>query len=148
MAILFCIFRQNTANPLEISINTPALLFPAITLLMLAYTNRFLGLATLIRNLHAKYKQINEEREVIHKQIRNLKRRLVLVKQMQACGIISFFLCVLSMLFIYFRLETVATGMFGLSLIFLLLSLALSLNEIYISTGALDIELKDMEENR
>jgi uncharacterized membrane protein len=133
---------------LEISINTPALLFPAITLLMLAYTNRFLGLATLIRNLHAKYKQINEEREVIHKQIRNLKRRLVLVKQMQACGIISFFLCVLSMLFIYFRLETVATGMFGLSLIFLLLSLALSLNEIYISTGALDIELKDMEENR
>lgn len=133
---------------MEISINTPALLFPAITLLMLAYTNRFLALATLIRNLHAKYKQIAEERDIIHKQIRNLKRRLVLVKQMQACGIISFFLCVLAMLFIYLQFGQMAAGMFGLSLIFLLLSLALSLNEIYISTRALDIELKDMEENR
>jgi hypothetical protein len=145
---LFSIFRQNTANPLEISINTPALLFPAITLLMLAYTNRFLALATLIRNLHTKYKQIAEERDIIHRQIQNLKRRLVLVKQMQACGIISFFLCVLAMLFIYLQLSPVAASMFALSLIFLLLSLALSLNEIYISTRALDIELKDMEENR
>ena len=133
---------------MEISINTPALLFPAITLLMLAYTNRFLGLATLIRDLHARYKQIPAERDTVHKQIRNLKRRLVLVKQMQACGIVSFFLCVLAMLFIYLQRETIAAGMFALSLVFLLLSLALSLNEIYISTRALDIELKDMEENR
>lgn len=132
---------------MEISINTPALLFPAITLLMLAYTNRFLALATLIRNLHGKYKQIHEEREIIRRQIKNLKRRLVLVKQMQAAGIISFFLCVLAMLFVYVQANLIATGMFGLSLIFLLLSLALSLNEIYISTRALDIELKDMEEN-
>lgn len=131
---------------MQISINTPALLFPAITLLMLAYTNRFLALATLIRNLHAKYKQIHEDREIIQKQIKNLKRRLVLVKQMQAAGIVSFFLCVLAMLFIYFQLEHWATGSFGLSLVCLLLSLGLSLNEIVISTKALDIELKDMEE--
>ena len=82
----------------EISINTPALLFPAITLLMLAYTNRFLALASLIRNLHSKYKQVREERTIIREQIRNLKRRLLLVKQMQGSGIISFFLCVLCML--------------------------------------------------
>ncbi len=133
---------------MEISINTPALLFPAITLLMLAYTNRFLALATLIRSLHTKWKQIKEEREIIHEQITNLKRRLMLVKQMQAAGIVSFFLCVLSMLFIYIRYQTVATGIFGLSLIFLLISLALSLNEIYISTKALEIELKDMAQNK
>ena len=60
----------------QISINTPALLFPAITLMMLAYTNRFLALATLIRNLHAKYKQIQEDHEIIKEQIKNLKRRL------------------------------------------------------------------------
>ena len=66
---------------MEITFNTPALLFPAISLLLLAYTNRFLGLATLIRDLHAKYKLISEERDVIHRQIRNLRRRLVLVKQ-------------------------------------------------------------------
>lgn len=128
----------------QISINTPALLFPAITLMMLAYTNRFLALATLIRNLHAKYKQINEDREIIKAQITNLKRRLVLVKQMQATGIISFFFCVLSMLSFYLQYESWAFGIFGLSLLSLLLSLGLSLTEIFISTRALEIELKDM----
>jgi hypothetical protein len=130
----------------QISINTPALLFPAITLLMLAYTNRFLALATLIRNLHAKYKQIHEDREIIKAQITNLKRRLVLVKQMQAMGIISFFFCVLSMLSFYLEFERWAIAIFGISLLSLLLSLALSLNEIFISTRALEIELKDMME--
>jgi predicted RND superfamily exporter protein len=130
----------------QISINTPALLFPAITLLMLAYTNRFLALATLIRNLHAKYKQIHEDREIITAQIKNLKRRLLLVKHMQGAGITSFFFCVLSMLFFFLQNEDVGIAIFGLSLIFLLLSLALSLNEIYISTKALEIELKDMAE--
>jgi hypothetical protein len=129
-----------------ISINTPALLFPAITLLMLAYTNRFLALATLIRNLHAKYQQVKEDRDVIKAQIKNLKKRLVLTKQMQGAGITSFFFCVLSMLFFFLQYEFWAIGSFGMSLVFLLLSLALSLHEIYISTTALEIELKNMEE--
>ena len=128
-----------------ISINTPALLFPAITLLMLAYTNRFLSMATLIRNLNSKYKQEPDDRERIKEQIHNLRRRLTLIKQMQASGIISFFLCVLCMLFFYLEFEVVAFSIFGLSLIFLLLSLALSLNEIFISTRALEIELRNME---
>lgn len=130
---------------IEISINTPALLFPAITLLMLAYTNRFLALATLIRNLHAQYKQVEEKRSIIHEQIKNLKRRLVLIKQMQGSGITSFFFCVLCMLFVYLQHQVWASITFGASLLFLLLSLALSLNEIFISTRALEIELKDME---
>ncbi len=129
---------------MDISINTPALLFPAITLLMLAYTNRFLALATLIRNLHAKYKQIPEERSLIKEQIRNLRRRLSLIKQMQASGIISFFCCVLCMLLFYFEHALWAYGIFGLSLGFLLLSLVLSLTEVYLSTKALEIELSDM----
>jgi hypothetical protein len=130
---------------LEFSINTPALLFPAITLLMLAYTNRFLALATLIRNLNAQYKQVGEERGIIREQIKNLKRRLVLIKQMQGAGITSFFFCVLCMLFFYLNQQMWASLTFGASLLFLLLSLALSLNEIFISTRALEIELKDME---
>ncbi len=130
----------------QITINTPALLFPAITLLMLAYTNRFLALASLIRNLHSKYKQVGEERVIIKEQIHNLKKRLLLVKQMQGSGIISFFLCVLCMLFFFLGYQLWAYSTFGLSLLFLLLSLALSLNEIFISTRALEIELKDMLE--
>jgi hypothetical protein len=132
--------------PMQISINTPALLFPAITLLMLAYTNRFLALATLIRNLHTRYKQGQEDKELIKAQITNLRKRLTLVKSMQASGIISFFFCVLCMLTFYLQYEYFAFGIFGLSLIFLLLSLALSLNEIFISTRALEIELRDMED--
>ncbi|HTH56996.1 MAG TPA: DUF2721 domain-containing protein [Cyclobacteriaceae bacterium] len=132
---------------MQFSINTPALLFPAITLLMLAYTNRFLGLSSLIRNLHTKLQQESAKRKNLHEQIKNLKRRLVLIKQMQAAGIVSFFLCVLSMLLVYFGDEGWAFAMFGLSLGFLLLSLALSLNEILISTRALEFELRDMEAN-
>ncbi len=131
---------------MQITINTPALLFPAITLLMLAYTNRFLALASLIRKLHFEYSESNKNKEMVKEQIINLRRRLSLIKQMQASGIFSFFLCVLSMLFIYFEYEIGAYSIFALSLIFLLLSLALSLNEIYISTRALEIELKDMED--
>jgi hypothetical protein len=130
---------------MQISINTPALLFPAITLLMLAYTNRFLALATLIRKLHAKYNEGSEDKHLVKAQIVNLRRRLSLVKQMQASGIFSFFLCVLAMLFIYFEQDVWAYAIFAASLLFLLFSLALSLNEIYISTRALEIELKDME---
>lgn len=129
---------------MDISINTPALLFPAITLMMLAYTNRFLALATLIRNLHAKYKQMPEDRDILREQIKNLRNRLMLIRQMQATSILSFFFCVLSMLFLYFQYEVWAFTIFGLSLGFLLLSLVLSLREIYISTKALEIELKDM----
>ena len=131
---------------MQISINTPALLFPAITLLILAYTNRFLGLAGLIRNLSTKWKQFPEDRNVIHEQVKNLKKRLMLIKQMQGFGLLSFFLCVLSMLLFYLEYEVWAVAAFGISLIFLLISLALSLNEIFISTRALEIELKGMEE--
>lgn len=131
---------------MEISINTPALLFPAITLLMLAYTNRFLGLAKLIRDLHAKYKLINEEHDIIRAQIKNLKMRLNLIRQMQFTGVLSFFLCVVCMLFIYFQQSELALFCFGASLFVLLYSLVLSLSEITISTKALEIELKNMEE--
>jgi hypothetical protein len=132
---------------MQISINTPALLFPAITLLMLAYTNRFLALATLIRNLHAKYKQNLEDADLIKEQIKNLRKRLSLIKQMQASGISSFFCCVLCMLFVFIEYEVWAYSTFGLSLGLLLFSLSLSLSEIYLSTKALEIELKDMLED-
>ena len=113
---------------------------------MLAYTNRFLALASLIRKLHGEYKESKGDKLLVKAQIVNLHRRLTLIKRMQASGILSFFFCVLSMLFIYLEYEMGAYAIFALSLVFLLVSLALSLNEIYISTRALEIELKDMED--
>lgn len=128
-----------------INITTPALLFPAISLLLLAYTNRFLAIATLIRNLHSKQKG-QPDRRVITGQIENLKARLALIKNMQFFGILSFFFCVLSM-FMLFSDNSIWGGyLFGASMILLLISLTISLREIYISTRALHLELSDMEE--
>jgi hypothetical protein len=129
---------------MEISINTPALLFPAISVLMLAYTNRFLALASLIRNLHSKYKD-HSNKEGVVKQIKNLRLRLRLIRLMQWFGVLSLFLCVLCMFFIYEQQAQWADILFIASLIAMLLSLFLSLSEIQISTRALDIELSDIE---
>lgn len=129
---------------MEISINTPALLFPAISLLMLAYTNRFLALANLIRNLHSKYKD-HTNKEGVLQQIKNLRLRLRLIRFMQLFGIISLVLCVLSMFFVFEQLVIWANSLFVASLIAMLVSLFLSLSEIQISTRALEIELSDME---
>ena len=130
---------------MEISINTPALLFPAISLLMLAYTNRFLALASLICNLHATYKD-HANKEGVLQQIKNLRLRLRLIRLMQLFGILSLFLCVLSMFFVYEQLSIWANFLFASSLIAMLISLFLSLSEIQISTKALEIELSDMDE--
>ncbi len=131
---------------MEMSINTPAILFPAISLMMLAYTNRFLAMSSLIRKLYSNYQQSESDRVHLKEQIKNLRRRLNLIRKMQASGVLSFFLCVVCMLLLYFHLEAWAVSLFALSLVFLLYSLALSLQEIFISTRALEIALKDMEE--
>src|SRR4051812_44221967 len=83
------------APPMEITLATPALLFPAITLLMLAYTNRFLGLASLIRNLHQRWTESHDV--VLVAQIENLRRRLGLIRRMQALGVLSLLVCVACM---------------------------------------------------
>lgn len=128
---------------MEISINTPSLLFPAISLLMLAYTNRFLALASLIRNLKSSYKD-HSDKKGVEQQIKNLRLRLRLIRQMQMFGVLSLFLCVLSMFFVYEQLSMWANFLFASSLIAMLVSLFLSLYEIQISTRALEIELGDM----
>lgn len=131
---------------MELTLTTPAILFPAISLLMLAYTNRFLALANLIRNLHAKFIQNGENEKVVIAQLKNLRLRIKLIKYMQGLGVLSIFLCVLCMIFLYINYALVAQLIFGLSLLIFLASLSLSLLEINISTNALEFELSDMEE--
>lgn len=123
-------------------LTTPALLFPAISLLLLAYTNRFLVLAQLIRQLH---NQRQTKTEMVIRQISNLRVRLTLIKAMQGLGVLSFLLCALSMLFIFLKLIIPAEWIFAISLSLLVLSLLCSLLEIAISTKAIEIELEDLE---
>lgn len=129
---------------MEISFNTPALLFPAISLIMLAYTNRFLALSSRVRNLHDKY-QNQEQKHILHGQIKNLRYRLKLVKNMQALGVVTFLGCILCMYLIYVQYMLAANVVFAFSLLSFSSSLLLSFLEIQLSTKALELELSDME---
>jgi hypothetical protein len=129
---------------MEFSISTPALLFSAISLLILAYTNRFLALANLIRQLIPEYKS-NPSDNTFH-QITNFKIRLKIIKNTQAFGVLSFICCVICMFLIMLKLILIAELIFVLSLILLMISLSLSLYEIFISIGALKFELEKIEE--
>ena len=125
------------------TLTTPALLFPAISLLLLAYTNRFLVLAQLIRELNGTNKE--EIREVIIRQISNLKKRLMLIKMMQTFGCFSFLLCTISMFALFLDYELMGKWLFGSSLILLSISLFVSMYEVIISTTAINVELENID---
>ncbi|PRY06738.1 uncharacterized protein DUF2721 [Pontibacter ummariensis] len=129
---------------MEITLTTPALLFPALSLLLLAFTNRFLGLANLIRSLKDRY--ASTQNRLIYNQIENLRVRLILIRNMQAFGSLSMFGCVLCMFLLFAGYATIGKYVFGFSLIMMLISLALAIREIQISVNALKLELDDLKE--
>lgn len=129
---------------MSITLATPALLFSAISLLLLAFTNRFLALANLVRSLHAKYKEKPDV--LLYGQIKNLRRRLLLIRNMQIYGISSLLLCVLSMFLIYVGVQRSGELVFGLALVLMIISLSLSIKEILISVHALNLHLSDIED--
>lgn len=129
----------------ELTLTTPALLFSAISLIMLAYTNRFLAYAAVIRNLHAVY--LERQDKSVLPQIKNLKLRVNLTRWMQIFGISSLLLCVLTMFLIYINQQVVAVWVFGAALILLIASLALLIKEIQISAQALNFHISDIENN-
>jgi hypothetical protein len=128
---------------MDYSISTPALLFSAISLLILAYTNKFLAVATLIRQFIGQYDQTKDVN--ILKQINNFQIRLKVIKYTQVFGVISFMFCILSMFFIFVNWLIPSEIVFGISLIAMFISLLLSLQEIFISIGALNIELNKIK---
>jgi Protein of unknown function (DUF2721) len=130
---------------MEISISTPALLFPTISLLMLAYTNRFLALTSAVRKLLEQYQQ--DHQSGLLQQIHALRFRISLIKNMQTIGISSLFLCVLCMAALFAGWSVVAHIIFAGSLALMLVSLALSAWEIQLSANALDLALHDIEED-
>jgi len=129
---------------MELNLSIPALLFPAISLTMLAYNARYLAIAALIRELHKRYQ--NQSSSPVKRQIKQLRRRLGIIKAMQAMAIISFLLAVITMFFIYIEKMVWANIAFGVSLIALMISLSLSFLEVQLSTQALEIQLNDMDD--
>ena len=128
---------------MQIDFTTPALLFSTISLLLLAYTNRFLGLASIIRKLHADHSETPNQ--VYVEQIKNLRKRVYLIRDMQTLGVCSLLACTVCMGSLFMGWVDLGKLIFGGSLILMAGSLALSIIEIRMSVGALDMHLKDME---
>ncbi len=131
---------------MTINIETPALLFSATSLILLAYTNRFLTIAQIIRSLKKHYDE-DHSRSILL-QIKNLNMRLTLIKYMQLFGVMSLFLSVFAMLILYLHQAQIGIYLFGLSLLCLLLSLGISFWEISISVKALQLHLSDLTEKK
>ena len=129
---------------MEITLTTPALLFPAISLLMLAYTNRFLTLATIIRNLHDRYK--SHANDNLLGQIANLRYRIYLIRNMQIFGVLSLLFCVISMFALFAGWISGGQWTFAIALVLMMVSMLISLRELQISVGALDLLLVELEE--
>ena len=125
---------------MTLAITTPALLFPATSLLLIAYTSRFLATAQLIRGLSLKAE--DEEITKATAQISNLKRRMDLIKQMQFFGVLSLVLCIITMFFVFIDMSQIAKVVFAGSLVCMFVSLVLALIEISISTKAIELELE------
>ncbi len=121
---------------------TPSLLFSAVSLILLAYTNRFLSYASVIRALKDKHEQTQSPKDAA--QIDNLRRRLFLIRGMQILGVLSLLFCVVSMFFFYISFINTAVWIFGIGLLLLAASLCLCIWEINISVKALDIHLDDI----
>lgn len=132
---------------MPLAIETPALLFSATSLILLAYTNRFLTIAQIIRGLKKDYGE--KQNRSILLEIRNLNLRLTLIRYMQMFGVLSLFLSVFAMLLLFFQQSLSGIILFGASLLTLLVSLGISFWEISISVRALRVHLSDLleEEN-
>jgi hypothetical protein len=131
---------------MDINLTTPALLFPTVSLLMLAYTNRFLTLATIIRNLYDRYN--SEKNQNLLGQIANLRFRVYLIRNMQIFGVLSLLMCVVSMFALFAGWVIAGQWSFALALMLMIVSMLISLRELQISVGALDLLLTDLEEHK
>lgn len=125
-----------------LDLTTPSLLFSAISLILLAYTNRFLSYASVVRALKEKHQQTHDPKDIA--QIANLRKRLYLTRSMQILGILSLLLCVIAMFFIYVSWQVFAAWIFGIALLLLAASLCVCIWGINISVKALEIHLEDI----
>lgn len=131
---------------MSLEIQTPALLFSATSLILLAYTNRFLTIAQIVRGLKKTY-DVDHSKSILL-QIKNLNLRISLIRYMQLFGVLCLFLSVFAMLVLFLELQTLGIVFFAASMLCLLISLGLSFWEISISVKALRLHLSDLGERK
>ena len=128
----------------ELNLTTPSLLFSAISLILLAYTNRFLSYASVVRSLNEKYQENPDKDPTTLNQIRNFVLRLRLIRAMQTLGAGSLIFCLAAMFFYFINLTLPAEIFFGIGMVMLVCSLGLCIWEIQISTEAISLHLQNI----
>jgi hypothetical protein len=128
---------------MEMTITTPSLLFPAISLLLLAYTNRFVVLTNVIRQLSSVENATSQV--LVRRQMDNLRLRIQVIRRMQAFGVLSFVFCTLAMFALLMQWSLAGQLLFANSLVLLVISLLFSFYEVNISTEAINIELEKFD---
>lgn len=128
---------------MRIELNTPALLFPAISFLLLPYTNRYLALANLTRGLLSDYIANPDDR--LLSQIKILRRRIGMIRKMQTFAVAAMLSSMLCMLMIFQGWHDVGHVLFFVALVMMVVSLLFSLWEIQLSTDALNVQLQLLE---
>ena len=128
----------------ELNLTTPSLLFSAISLILLAYTNRFLSYASVVRSLNEKYQENPDKDPTTLNQIRNFVLRLRLIRAMQTLGAGSLIFCLAAMFLYFINLTLPAEIFFGIGMIMLACSLGLCIWEVQISTEAISLHLQNI----
>ena len=122
----------------------PALLFPAIPIMLLVFSNKYTALAMLIRKLHI-LSQDNAIRHLSVERIQILSGRLLLLRWMQTFSSIAFLFNLITIFLGYNSFQTLALNFFGIAVIFLTIAIILFIIEAQQSHHALNLHIKDLE---
>ena len=128
----------------------PAILFPAIPLMMVNFGNRYSSLSTLIRKIHDELinkKTSTNDRSAIRylAQIKILRQRLVLNRLMQTTASLSFLVNLMS-IFFAFKYQEYFINTFLFAVLLFSVSIIIYIYELQIAVQALDKHLEDLEE--
>ena len=128
----------------------PAVLFPAIPLMMVNFGNRYSSLSKLIRTLHDELidKELSKTDATAARylvQIEIFKKRLSLNRMMQTIALFSFLINLISIFVaIFFVTYFIPVFLFGVLLF--AISISIYLIELRLAVRALDKHLEDLEE--
>ena len=127
----------------------PALLFPAIPLMMISFGNRYTSLASLIRKIHdliVLNKHSKKTAGHYLDQITILTKRLKLVRAIQTLSGLSFLSNLFSIFASYLEEYQLALNSFGLGVLIFAIAILMFIYEIQLSTRALSKHLEDLKD--
>src|SRR5512141_2422107 len=128
------------SNLAPLSISIPALIFPAISLLFISYTTRFLGLTSVARAMLREH--LADPQPHWEVQLRSLRHRLHLIRRMQLLGLASIILAALSMGAIANGFPLTGQVFFVGALAGFVGSLGFCVHEIRLSIDAIEVEFR------